>query len=406
MRLVNGVGSERTAVELARPGDPDSGIDPTVGGARVVVFASGTSAGKTYVLPASEWRKVGPRRYRYRNVAGTVTARLHNGRFARFAATGADAYAFSGAQGSVTAIFEAGGSRFCSTFGGTLQHDDGTRFVATDAPAPADCVVPDGGCVEASDCPSSACGTPTCTGFACGLSAVAQGDVCRPAVDACDRAEVCDGTSTDCPADGGNEGGGAACSTGKPGVCADGTTVCASGQVTCSPNTAATTEVCGDTLDNDCDGTVDNGCCVATTCQAEGVTCGSISDGCGQTLECGTCSGTDLCEAGTCAPYTLVQTYSNSCYPFYYLKLLTVPASITSYEANRDYCATQCAAAANCKQIFVTYTNPTDKSGPRHCLTGDGAGSGTMKGWSGSDTQCSLPSGYAPYGEWYNRVLP
>ena len=200
MRLVDGA-QKRTAFELAKPGDPDSGIDLTVSGATAQVFAAAASAGKTFALPASGWRKVGPRRYRYRNPGGTVTARLHNGRFARLLATGADAYALGGAQGPVTAIFDVGGSRFCGTFGGDVKHDDGTRFVAKDAPAPTDCTVPAGGCVEAADCPGSGCGTATCGSFACGLDPVAQGDVCRPVADQCDREEVCDGTSTDCPTD-------------------------------------------------------------------------------------------------------------------------------------------------------------------------------------------------------------
>jgi hypothetical protein len=40
--------------------------------------------------------------------------------------------------------------------------------------------------------------------------------------------------------------------------------------------------------------------CTPTTCQAQGKNCGSISDGCGGTLNCGTCSAPDTCAgAGT-----------------------------------------------------------------------------------------------------------
>ncbi|HEY8089368.1 MAG TPA: polysaccharide deacetylase family protein, partial [Polyangiaceae bacterium] len=43
------------------------------------------------------------------------------------------------------------------------------------------------------------------------------------------------------------------------------------------------------------------GACTPTTCAAQGRTCGSISDGCGATLACGTCAAGKTCSsAGTC----------------------------------------------------------------------------------------------------------
>jgi hypothetical protein len=57
------------------------------------------------------------------------------------------------------------------------------------------------------------------------------------------------------------------------------------------------------------------GNCVPTTCEAEGVTCGQIGNGCGDVLSCGTCSGageecvdgactvTGACTPKTCADY-------------------------------------------------------------------------------------------------------
>ncbi len=46
--------------------------------------------------------------------------------------------------------------------------------------------------------------------------------------------------------------------------------------------------------------------CVPTTCSALGRNCGTVSDGCGGTLNCGTCDDgnpctTDICNSGTCA---------------------------------------------------------------------------------------------------------
>ncbi|MCP4568164.1 MAG: sialidase, partial [FCB group bacterium] len=81
---------------------------------------------------------------------------------------------------------------------------------------------------------------------------------CEP--DQSPSAEVCDGLDNDCDgqADEGNPGGGQACSTGMPGVCATGTTQCIGGVLTCVPNQSPSAEVC-DGLDNDCDGQADEG---------------------------------------------------------------------------------------------------------------------------------------------------
>ncbi|WP_437908646.1 calcium-binding EGF-like domain-containing protein [Sorangium sp. So ce327] len=42
--------------------------------------------------------------------------------------------------------------------------------------------------------------------------------------------------------------------------------------------------------------------CVPTTCTAQGATCGSIADGCGEMLDCGSCGSGFTCESGTCQP--------------------------------------------------------------------------------------------------------
>jgi hypothetical protein len=73
-------------------------------------------------------------------------------------------------------------------------------------------------------------------------------------------AEVCNGLDDNCNGmvDDGNPGGGLACSTGKLGVCAPGTTLCAGGAITCQQNVQPSAEICANGLDDDCDGIVDN----------------------------------------------------------------------------------------------------------------------------------------------------
>lgn len=81
---------------------------------------------------------------------------------------------------------------------------------------------------------------------------------CTP--DAQAAAEVCNNTDDDCDGvvDNGNPGGGAACATGLLGVCAQGVKNCVNGVVECTPNAMPGTEVCN-AKDDDCDGTIDEG---------------------------------------------------------------------------------------------------------------------------------------------------
>jgi formylglycine-generating enzyme required for sulfatase activity len=72
-------------------------------------------------------------------------------------------------------------------------------------------------------------------------------------------AEVCDGVDNDCDGtvDNNLTDVGGTCSTGQDGICASGTYVCDnSGTRTCQPDNQPADEVC-DGVDNDCDGTVD-----------------------------------------------------------------------------------------------------------------------------------------------------
>lgn len=75
--------------------------------------------------------------------------------------------------------------------------------------------------------------------------------------------ESCNGLDDDCNGtpDDGNPEAGDACSTGLPGPCADGVTVCEGGAVDCESVTPpAAAETCGNQEDDDCNGAVDDGC--------------------------------------------------------------------------------------------------------------------------------------------------
>ena len=71
--------------------------------------------------------------------------------------------------------------------------------------------------------------------------------------------EACDGLDNDCDGtrDEGNPGGGAACDTGLPGICLAGTTSCQRGGLACLQDVAPGMESCNG-LDDDCDGAVDD----------------------------------------------------------------------------------------------------------------------------------------------------
>jgi hypothetical protein len=71
-------------------------------------------------------------------------------------------------------------------------------------------------------------------------------------------AEVCDGIDNDCT--GMVDDVAAPCSTGLFGACAAGTLACQNNALVCLPNTSAAPEICGNGIDDDCNGTVDNGC--------------------------------------------------------------------------------------------------------------------------------------------------
>ncbi len=86
--------------------------------------------------------------------------------------------------------------------------------------------------------------------------------VCTRSFPSAPSAELCNGLDDDCDGqvDDGNPEGGGTCQTGMPGVCSQGAVVCAGAALICSPTTQPSTEICGNAVDEDCDGTPDNGC--------------------------------------------------------------------------------------------------------------------------------------------------
>ncbi len=79
--------------------------------------------------------------------------------------------------------------------------------------------------------------------------------------------EICDGKDNDCDGEideGDVEGTGAQCTTGQAGACNAGTKQCIAGEIKCMPLHIRSLEICGNNLDDDCDGQVDEkGCATA-----------------------------------------------------------------------------------------------------------------------------------------------
>ncbi len=147
-------------------------------------------------------------------------------------------------------------------------------------------------------------------------------------------AELCDNLDNDCNGqiDNGNPGGGGSCNTGQLGVCAAGTMTCISGSLSCVQNQQPAAEICGDGFDNDCNGSVDDGCgcahgactigvalvascdpCVGMICAVDSFCCsnswdslcvGAVQTVCGSGICAGNCPHAPCTAGPSSTPFT------------------------------------------------------------------------------------------------------
>jgi hypothetical protein len=168
--------------------------------------------------------------------------------------------------------------------------------------------------------------------------------------------EVCDGLDNNCNGapDEGNPGGGVACNTGRPGICSAGTTRCERAAIECLQDTAAIGELC-DSLDNNCNGVVNDGCPTAISFVASAN--GPQYGGGGGTAFSSPCiagsalvglavrSGSEVdAVAARCAPITLTESTATNPYSY---NATTGPVSTLTQYGGGGGSAYSNACAAN-----------------------------------------------------------
>src|SRR5438034_7496875 len=151
----------------------------------------------------------------------------------------------------------------------------------------------------------------------------------------------------------------------------------------CTPTTCtAQGKNCGSISDG-CGGTLTCGTCVATqtcisnvctasctptTCAAQGKNCGSIPDGCGGTLTCGTCGSGQTCTNNVCVSGGVSVTLSS---------LTLNPTSVSGGDDSRGTVALTATASAN-TTVNLSSSNSSVASVPSTVTVAAGARSATF----------------------------
>ncbi len=129
--------------------------------------------------------------------------------------------------------------------------------------------------------------------------------------------------------------------------------------------------------------------CTPTTCEAQGATCGAVANGCGGTLSCGTCPAGATCSSSNvcvCAPTTCAAQGKNC-------------GTIADGCGGTLSCGT-CPAGATCSSSNVCVCTPTTCAAQgKNCGTiADGCGGALSCGSCGTGYTCSTNVCTAPAG--------
>jgi hypothetical protein len=242
---------------------------------------------------------------------------------------GADATG-AGSQSGVDSSADSGGNDDPSADDGDAGSATGNADGATCVPSDELCDGDDNDCDGEVDEDEPGAGEMCSTGLGgpCGegVTACEGGEVVCVQVTT-PSAEACDGVDNDCngEADDGNPGAGAGCNTGLSGICATGTTACEGGALVCIQDQSPAGETCNN-LDDDCNGTPDDGnpgcgggcatgqsgiCSAGTfTCQGGAINCvqnqaagaevcgNGIDENCNGTPDDGCGCAHDVCATG------------------------------------------------------------------------------------------------------------